>query len=79
MNANKCINGHDHCWKDVGLNLATCEWCGMTIMHDMSHAEFDLQDCTDRPSKDDINDFEYRRDSEKHDWVNWRNKDDGNE
>jgi hypothetical protein len=38
-----------HCWRDLGLNLAECRWCGMVIMHDMSHAEFALQECLQAP------------------------------
>lgn len=52
-----CINGHSHCFKDVGLNLAECRWCGMVIMHDMSRAEFELQDCSDRPTEAEIAEY----------------------
>lgn len=58
MRPKECINGHDHCFKDMGLNLAECQWCGLTVMHSLDHGDFVKLDCTDRPTDAEIAAYE---------------------
>ncbi len=32
-----CSNQAGHVFKDVGLNLAECKYCGLVVMHDGQH------------------------------------------